>query len=291
MSESLESFNTQINALVNALKEKTTLSNYDKRIMYSKVELCRYSIRHSSIAEDVAEELNSQLDVISSSLNLSYMKPNVHWFDIMYEWLRLVVVWEILITAALVLSIPMIIVRLVDIVFVGLGLGSPYTALSSFFRMKICKAILLTSGVVLHVEGDEHVQSSSTSSLACFSHSSTLDAFILGAVIPGRTCSLAKQELFLIPFFSWLLFAFGAVPVNRKNRAAAVTSLNIAASSDACITIAPEGTRSTTGQLLAFKKGPFHMWEQLQVPIVPIVIMGAFEMQPPGTGGWKGGEG
>ena len=50
-----------------------------------------------------------------------------------------------------------------------------------------------------------------------------------------------------------------------------------------CLAISPEGTRSTTGQLLEFKKGPFYLWEQLQTPIIPIVTMGAFELFPPGS--------
>ena len=43
------------------------------------------------------------------------------------------------------------------------------------------------------------------------------------------------------------------------------------------------GTRSKTGQLLEFKKGAFHMWEYLQVPIVPMMIYGAYELFPSGA--------
>lgn len=282
MSEEIKVFRMQINALVNMLKEKN-LSNNKKRVMYSKVELFRSYLNRSSLEKNIADDLLKQLDELSSSLNLTYLPSNVHWYDFVDEWVRLVVVWEILVTAALVLSIPMILLRLVDFIFVGSGLGSPYNAVSAFLKVKISYAILYSSGVVMKVEGAEHFQGDNICSLACFSHSSTIDAFILGATIPVATCSLAKKELFLIPFFSWLLFAFGALPVDRKNRKAAVASLEMAASSGQCVTIAPEGTRSTTGQLLPFKSGPFHMWEQLQVPIVPVVVMGAYEMQPPGN--------
>lgn len=43
------------------------------------------------------------------------------------------------------------------------------------------------------------------------------------------------------------------------------------------------GTRSTTGQLLPFKKGTFHMWEETRAPIVPVVTIGAFDLYPVGS--------
>ena len=49
------------------------------------------------------------------------------------------------------------------------------------------------------------------------------------------------------------------------------------------VLIAPEGTRSPTGQLLPFKKGAFYMWESInKKPIIPMVIYGGFELHPPG---------
>lgn len=150
--------------------------------------------------------------------------------------------------------------------------------------------LLWTAGVVLvtegMAEGNDSFFKSNACVLCCFSHASTLDAFIIAAVIPVRSYILSKTDLFVIPFFSWLLAAFGGVPIDRNNRSHAVKSLKLAAESASagdCVAVAPEGTRSTTGQLLSFKKGPFHLWEQLQSPVVPVVIFGAYDLFPPGS--------
>lgn len=95
----------------------------------------------------------------------------------------------------------------------------------------------------------------------------------------------AKSTLFMIPFFSWHLAAYGGVAIDRSNKEQAIGALGAAAASahdGDCVAVAPEGTRSKSGQLLAFKKGPFYLWEQLHVTVIPVVIFGAFELYPPG---------
>ncbi|CAM9922779.1 unnamed protein product, partial [Phaeothamnion confervicola] len=54
-----------------------------------------------------------------------------------------------------------------------------------------------------------------------------------------------------------------------------------AARSGNSVAVAPEGTRSKTGQLQPFKKGAFHLQEQLAWPVLPVVVQGAFELCPP----------
>jgi putative phosphoserine phosphatase/1-acylglycerol-3-phosphate O-acyltransferase len=48
--------------------------------------------------------------------------------------------------------------------------------------------------------------------------------------------------------------------------------------------IAPEGTRSVTPRLSRFKKGPFHIAMQAEVPMVPIVMRNVGEVM------WRGAQ-
>src|SRR5207244_5519195 len=50
------------------------------------------------------------------------------------------------------------------------------------------------------------------------------------------------------------------------------------------LVIAPEGTRSATPRLGPFKKGPFHIAMQAQVPMVPIVLRNVGEVM------WRGAQ-
>lgn len=76
------------------------------------------------------------------------------------------------------------------------------------------------------------------------------------------------------------------MPVNRSDRDQAVQAISNAASSAGvgdCVAISPEGTRSKSGHILPFKKGPFYLWESLKTPVIPVVMYGAFDIYPPGN--------
>ena len=143
------------------------------------------------------------------------------------------------------------------------------------------------AGISLHVEGLQRSYFKDNCVLLTFTHASNLDGFIISSTCPIRHYALAKKELFAIPFFSWIALAIGGVPVDRNNRKRAVKVLqrtvSKARNSKIAMAIAPEGTRSTSGQLLPFKKGTFHMWEDTRAPIVPVVIVGAYDLYPVGT--------
>ncbi len=117
-------------------------------------------------------------------------------------------------------------------------------------------------------------------------HSSQLDLFIMSTILPPYGTTLAKKQVYYIPFFNFIFFAFAIPTIDRSNLKKAIATLGkvgeLVTKRRATVCIAPEGTRSRDGKLGAFKKGPFHLAAHLDVPVVLAVIKGARECLPMG---------
>lgn len=116
-------------------------------------------------------------------------------------------------------------------------------------------------------------------------HVSNLDPPLLLPLIPGRTSVMAKQELFRYPILGRAMRMASLVPVDRGNRESGIAAVRTAAAvvkQGIHMTIYVEGHRSWDGKLLPFKKGPFYLAEECQVPVVPITISGTHEVMPKG---------
>jgi len=174
-------------------------------------------------------------------------------------------------------------------VLVGL-IGIPWTFLSGkvdlLYRMGIGVGLagVRLVGVKVKVVGLENLDWRRTYIFMC-NHVSNLDPPIVIPVMPRRTSVLVKKELFRVPILGWAMRLADLVPVDRRNRDAAISSLRFAADvlrSGVNMTIWPEGTRSGDGRLLPFKKGPFYLAAENGVPIVPITLVGTHEIWPRG---------
>jgi 1-acyl-sn-glycerol-3-phosphate acyltransferase len=88
---------------------------------------------------------------------------------------------------------------------------------------------------------------------------------------------LFKRELTKLPLLGKAFQIGGFVPIDRTSREQSMAAIEQAAASlrdgNAFLTF-PEGTRSRTGALLPFKRGPFLMALKAQVPVVPVAIQG-----------------
>lgn len=123
-------------------------------------------------------------------------------------------------------------------------------------------------------------------------HVSNIDPPLLLPLIPGRSSVMARHELFRYPILGRAMRIASLVPVNRGNRDAGIAAVRAAETvvkQGIHMTIYVEGHRSRDGKLLPFKKGPFYLAEQCQVPVVPVTISGTHEVMPKGRFSIKNG--
>ncbi len=114
-------------------------------------------------------------------------------------------------------------------------------------------------------------------------HQSVIDIAALVHTIPFGFRFVVKRELTRIPFFGWPVSLGGHVIIDRGDRPKALRSLAKAADQIAGgthVIMYPEGTRSPTGRLQAFKKGGFHLAITAQVPIIPVTVSGTQRITP-----------
>lgn len=118
-------------------------------------------------------------------------------------------------------------------------------------------------------------------------HVSNLDPPVVFPLIPGRAAAFLKRSLMKIPLLGYGMRLGNFIPVDRDGRVdAAVESMNAAAkvlASGIHVLSFVEGTRSRTGRLQAFKKGPFFLAMNTGAPVVPVSIYGTETMMKKGS--------
>jgi putative phosphoserine phosphatase / 1-acylglycerol-3-phosphate O-acyltransferase len=113
-------------------------------------------------------------------------------------------------------------------------------------------------------------------------HQSTLiDALVTSRVVQRGFTVVAKAEVKQMPVLGQLLDLAGVAFVDRSSTSKAISAMQPAVDklrAGVSIAISPEGTRSLSPRIGAFKKGGFHLARDAGVPIVPIVIRNAGEI-------------
>ena len=145
------------------------------------------------------------------------------------------------------------------------------------------QVLIWAGGAKLEVIGKEHLDPKRPTIYIC-NHQSTLDAPVLfKSLWPVPFRYVSKHTLKYVPVTGWYLIAGGYIFINRSNRRAAVQTLDAAAlriRAGTSIVVFPEGTRSETGAILPFKKGPFALAVKAKVAICPVTIEGTGKVMP-----------
>jgi putative phosphoserine phosphatase / 1-acylglycerol-3-phosphate O-acyltransferase len=133
------------------------------------------------------------------------------------------------------------------------------------------------TGVKLDVQGEENLWSHRPA-VFVYNHRNNFDPYVAIKLVHRDWGSVAKKEIAgpLAPVMQWLMPNVAFIDRSSSEKAveglAPVTELLRGGVS---VLVAPEGTRSRTGELGPFKKGPFRMAMEANAPIVPIVIRNA----------------
>jgi 1-acyl-sn-glycerol-3-phosphate acyltransferase len=142
--------------------------------------------------------------------------------------------------------------------------------------------ILGRAHVELHVTGREHAQPGQSYVLMS-NHQSLYDVPVVYQSLQRRIRMVAKKELFRVPIWGRAMRGAGFICLDRQNRERSRQTLQASADvlrGGTSIWIAPEGTRSRSGELGPFRKGGFHLALQSGCPILPLSISGTRAVLP-----------
>jgi len=115
-------------------------------------------------------------------------------------------------------------------------------------------------------------------------HQSAADIFVLyGLLRPFKWVS--KESVFKFPVIGWNMLVNRYISLKRGDRASTkgmFEACRTALTRGDSIIMFPEGTRSADGEILEFKRGPFRLACEMNVPVVPVVVDGTRSILPKG---------
>jgi 1-acyl-sn-glycerol-3-phosphate acyltransferase len=144
------------------------------------------------------------------------------------------------------------------------------------------RTLLLISLSPVRIVGADKLHVHETAVYAS-NHLSYMDTPVLFARLPFQFRILAKQGLWKVPFIGWYLNHSGQVPVDMNSPRSLIASLNrgVAALKQGLpLVLFPEGGRASTGQLQTMMSGCAYMAIKAQVPLVPLTLVGTYELLP-----------
>jgi 1-acyl-sn-glycerol-3-phosphate acyltransferase len=112
-------------------------------------------------------------------------------------------------------------------------------------------------------------------------HLSYMDTPVLFSAVPFQFRILARQNLWKVPFIGWHLNRSGQIPVDTAEPKASTLKSGVKAlKAGMPLIVFPEGGRAEDGNLAEFMSGPAFMAVLAGVPLVPMAIVGTYELLP-----------
>lgn len=144
-----------------------------------------------------------------------------------------------------------------------------------------CRFCLKLMFIRVQVDGSEHIDPKRTY-LFMANHVNIFDVPVLEGYVPHFFRAVEADRQFKWPVYGYAVRRFGNIPIDRSNIHRSIQSMKKAAQwlkTGNSLMILPEGHRTLDGKLGNFKKLPFHVAKQANVPILPIGMSGLFHLK------------
>lgn len=117
-------------------------------------------------------------------------------------------------------------------------------------------------------------------------HASALDIPVLYVNLPFQFRIAFKKELLSYPIVGWQLKRSGQICIDQQNPSHSISSIRAALKGikgGLPLVIFPEGGRSPDGEIKPFLPGAFFLAIKAQVDIIPMALVGTYELLPMNT--------
>ena len=117
-------------------------------------------------------------------------------------------------------------------------------------------------------------------------HASALDIPVLYVNLPFQFRIAFKKELLSYPVIGWQLKRSGQICIDQQNPARSISSIRAGLKGlkeGLPLVIFPEGGRTPDGEIKPFLPGAFFLAIKAQVDIVPVALVGTYELLPMDT--------
>ena len=144
------------------------------------------------------------------------------------------------------------------------------------------KLLVRFSGCSLEVRGAENLRKHPVAVLAC-NHTSYMDTPVVFSALGFQFRILARKPLWKVPFIGWYLNRSGQLPIDTDNPHASLASLGNAVRAlraQMPVFVFPEGGRTPNGELKPFLSGAAYLALRAQVPVVPMALLGVYDLLP-----------
>lgn len=151
---------------------------------------------------------------------------------------------------------------------------------NSFVKF-LCRFFLNSLFIRVNCIGREKIDNSKTY-IFMSNHVNIFDVFLLNGYIPNFARGVELEKHFSWPIWGKVTTRFGNIPISHTKMVSAMKSLNIAEqtiNNGTSIIILPEGHRTRDGKMLPFMRGPFMLTQKTKADIVPMAMIGAYEIK------------